>query len=186
MAQRSPSRWIWAAVHWTCSCYQENSTVPWVPSAWSAWRWSCWWLCHCWQLPFWGLWRRFWMIFGCCDVSFFFWVSFVLEGFRFVINWIFQVGPSVPKKRRTWNPLQLVLFSRLPGVFAPRLLDEGPLLSGHRLPVPLPPRWCSLCDRTRGWAKGQPLGASEMMSRQEQVDKKTSIQHLWTQHVHYT
>ena len=71
---------------------------------------------------------------------FIFWVSFVLEGFRFVINWIFQVGPSVPKKRRTWNPLQLVLFSRLPGVFAPRLLDEGPLLSGHRLPVPLPPR----------------------------------------------
>ena len=114
MAQRSPSLWIWAAVHWTCSCYQENSTVPWVPSAWSAWRWSCWWMCHCWQLPFWGLWRRFWMIFGCCDVSvvsIFFWVSFVLEGFRFVINWIFQVGPSVPKKKRTWNPLQLVFFT---------------------------------------------------------------------------
>ena len=71
---------------------------------------------------------------------FIFWVSFVLEGFRFVINWIFQVGSSFPKKK-TWNPLQLVFFSLgLPGVLAPGLLDEGPLLSGHRLPVPLPPR----------------------------------------------
>ena len=71
---------------------------------------------------------------------FIFWVKFVLEGFRFVINWIFQVGSSFPKKK-IWNPLQLVFFSLgLPGVLAPGLLDEGPLLSGHRLPVPLPPR----------------------------------------------
>ena len=49
------------------------------------------------------------MIFGCCDVSFF-WVSFVLEGFRFVINWIFQVGSSFPKKKRPGIPCSWCFF----------------------------------------------------------------------------
>ena len=72
---------------------------------------------------------------------FIFWVSFVLEGFSFVINWIFQVGSSFPKKGGPGIPCSWCFFPLgLPGVLAPGLLDEGPLLSGHRLPVPLAPQ----------------------------------------------
>jgi len=41
---------------------------------------------------------------------FIFCVSFVLEGFRFVINWIFQVGSSFPKKKDLESPAVGVFF----------------------------------------------------------------------------
>ena len=71
---------------------------------------------------------------------FIFWVSFVLEGFSFVINWIFKLVHLFPKKEDLESPAVGFFSLGLPGVLAPGLLDEGPLLSGHRLPVPLPPR----------------------------------------------
>ena len=110
---------------------------------------------------------------------FIFWVSFVLEGFRFVINWIFQVGSSFPKKKDLESPAV--------GVFFPWGFQEC-LHLGCWTKVLFSLVTACLClflhdDAAfviNSWL-GQPLGASdEMMSRQEQVDKNTSIQHLWT------